>query len=501
MRRWLFAGSFLWLIPVLAVGARGLGLTPVPAGVAGVIGAALLAWSAAGRIAARIDTAERLPRVYYAALAIAAIIAIGRIASVSVYMADVRYIEYSVDPDDDFRRIHSCASAYAESARLVAQGEPDIYHRDHYRPGGKERAIGPLRVDPFHYPPPFLLLPQAVRQVAPHFWDFRRVWFALQALVLGASVIGIAAWIGSRAGAIAMLGGAVLLALPHGVATFQQGNFQITAVPLAVVAFVLLMIGRFAFGGALLAWAALAKIFPGILVIPLITGRRWRPVAWVAAMGALLLVLSLFTQGATVFRAFVHTSLPEISSGAAFPQTESPLYSRVNWSAYGQTVRARQLGASWFTQRRGLLAAEFYGLAVVILAVWAGWRARLDLATVDGRLRLAMLAVAIVSLASLRSPFVGALYGLIATLWLMALLAARSSRRIPHWIAGIVILGLITLLIPAPGQPASTTWLIVSGLLVFVCMALNAWAVVLAAGRSVRTAEPEVRATMRAFQT
>ena len=105
MRRWLFAGSFLWLIPVLAVGARGLGLAPVPAGMAGVIGAALLAWPAAGRIAARIDTPARLPRVYYAALAIAAIIAIGRIASVSVYMADVRYIEYSVNPDDPFRRV------------------------------------------------------------------------------------------------------------------------------------------------------------------------------------------------------------------------------------------------------------------------------------------------------------------------------------------------------------------------------------------------------------
>ena len=501
MRRWLSAGLFLWLVPVLAVGARGLGVAPVAASVAGVIAAGLLAWFAAGAIASRMDTPDRLPRIYYAALAVAAIVAIARIASVSVYMADVRYIEYSVQPDDDFRRVHSCASAYSESARLLAQGEPDIYHRDHYRPGGKERVIGPLRVDPFHYPPPFLLLPQAVRLVAPDFWDFRRVWFALQALVLAGSVIGIAAWIGGRTGTIAMLGGVVLLALPHGVATFQQGNFQITAVPLAVVAFVLLMVGRFAIGGGLLAWAALAKIFPGILVVPLIAGKHWKPTAWVATMGALLLVVSLLTQGRGVFTAFIHTSLPEISSGAAFPQTESPVHSRVNWSAYGQTVRARQLGASWVTQRRGLMAAELYGLAVLVLAAWAGWRARLDLSTVDGRLHLAMLAVAIVSLASLRSPFVGALYGLIATLWLMGLLGARSSRRATHWIAGIVILAVITVLIPTPAHPASATWLIVSGVLVFVCMGLNAWAVVLAVRQPAGTSSASVRATMRAFQT
>jgi alpha-1,2-mannosyltransferase len=487
---WLFGTFLLWLIPVLAVGARGLHLSPVFAILVAVPIAAGIALPAARFVARAIQTSDRLPRIYYAAFLIAAITAIVRIASVSVFIADVRQIEFSVQPDDAFRRVHSCVSAYAESARLLAEGEPDVYHRDHYRPGGNDRVIGPLRVDPFHYPPPFLLLPQAIRTIAPEFWDFRRLWFTLQALVLGGSVVAIAAWIGGRQGAVALLGGTIMLAMPHAAATFQQGNFQITAVPLAAASFVLLLAGRSAAGGGLLAYAALAKIFPGILVVPLLAGRRWKPVAWVAGMGAVLLTLSLATQGTATFQAFIHTSLPEISSGSAFPQTESPAHSRVNWSAYGQTVRARVLGVSWLTQRRGLLAAELYGLLVAAFAAWAGWRARFSLSTTHGRLAVAQFAVALVSLASFRSPFVGAIYGVVATLWLMALLSATSTRYTSHWMAGLLALGILTAIMPSPSQPPSTPWVLISGVLVFVCMGINAWGV----GTAVRASpydEPE----------
>jgi hypothetical protein len=84
-----------------------------------------------------------------------------------------------------------------------------------------------------------------------------------------------------------------------------------------------------------------------------------------------------------------------------------------------------------------------------------------------------------VSLASFRSPFVGAGYGVIATLWLMGLLAALSQRRTAHWILGLLALGGATALLPSPGHPPSTVWLLISGALVFACMALNGYAVLL----------------------
>ena len=102
--------------------------------------------------------------------------------------------------------------------------------------------------------------------------------------------------IGGRRGAIALLAAVLLLGFPHAAATFQQGNFQITAVPLAAVAFILLMVGRHAAGGSLLAYAALAKIFPGILVVPLLAAREWKRSAWVAGASVALLGLTGVVQ-------------------------------------------------------------------------------------------------------------------------------------------------------------------------------------------------------------
>ena len=488
MRRLILVALFLWLTPVLAVGAGGLGLSVVPAlGVAAGL-AVLIATATSRVLAARLRAP--VPPAIVAALALAAAVAILRFGALSVFMADVGRPAFSVEPDDDFRRPHSCVSAYAESARFLAEGGHNIYERDLYRPGKVARQLGPLRVDPFHYPPPFLLLPQAVRLVAPDFWDFRRIWFALQSLTLAGAVIGVAAWIGGGlTGSVALLGGVLLLAFPQAAHTFQQGNFQATAVPLAVIAFVLLTAGFYSTGGAVLAYASLAKIFPGVLVVPLLAARQWRPAAWVAGWGAALLALTILVQSDRPLRDFVSTSLPEISSGAAFPQTESRQHSRVNWSAYGQTVRLRHLGADWLTQPRGLAVAQVYGLLVIALAVWASWNRWFDAALASDRIRVVQLALALIGLASFRSPFVGAGYGVLATLWLMALLAAGASTlaRSVAWLAALCAFASASWIVPSPSVTAGPIWLWVSGGLVFVAMAVNVWAV-LNVARSARGA-------------
>ena len=498
--RLILVALFLWLTPVLAVGAGGLGLSVVPALGVGIALAALIAVPTSRVIAARLNA--RVPTVISVALVLAAAVAILRFGALSIFMADVGRPEFSVEPADDFRRTHSCLSAYAESARFLAEGGHNIYERDLYRPGNVPRRLGPLGVDPFHYPPPFLLVPQAVRIVAPDFWQFRRIWFAFQALALTGAAVGVAAWIGGLSGTIALLGGVLLIAFPHAAYTFQQGNFQATAVPLAAVAFVLLSAGRHGVGGAVLAYTALAKIFPGVLVVPLLAARQWRPAAWVAGCGAAVLALTILVQGDGPLRDFVSTSLPEISSGAAFPQTEMQQFPRVNWSAYGQTVRLRQLGADWLTQPRGLAVAQVYGLIVVALAVWAGWKRRFDTALTSERILVVQLALALLSLGSFRSPFVGAGYGVLATLWLMGLLAARASTlaRSIGWLAALCALAIAIWIIPSPAARAGPIWLWVSGLLVFATLGVNVWAVlnVTRSAARVRPAEAAVAAAEEA---
>ena len=77
-------------------------------------------------------------------------------------------------------------------------------------------------------------------------------------------------------------------------------------------------------------------------------------------------------MGTRPFSDFVSTALPDISSGAAFPQSEMPMQARVNWTVYGETVRARLLGVESLTTSRGLMIAQVYGLGVAALAAWVG---------------------------------------------------------------------------------------------------------------------------------
>jgi alpha-1,2-mannosyltransferase len=474
VRNAIHVAMLAWSAPVFAVAAGGLGLTTVAALIVGLCLAAFVASLASPALHRRV--ARGVTRPLAVALVVAAAVAIFRIGTLAVFMADVNRVQYSSQPDDAFRRAHSCFSAYAESARFLSEHEHNIYERAlYYQSGDVPRRIGPLQVDPFHYPPPFLLVPQAVRLMAPDFWHFRRIWFALQALTLAAAVVGLAAWIGGPRGAVALLAGLLVLGLPHVTTTFQTGNFQVTAIPLAALAFVLLMTGRLAVGGTLLAYAALAKIFPGILAVFVLAQRDRRRIAALTVAGIGLAVLTVATQGVRPFEDFVSTALPEISSGAAFPQTEIQAHARVNWTFYGETVRARFLGLTWLTKPRGLAATQVYGLLVVALAAWIGWKRRFDLTLDTDRVALLQVAVAMVSLMSFRSPFAGAVYGGIGTMWVMGLAAsaASSTAKKVAWLVALYAMAWGLWVIPSPGAPGPNWWLWITGALMFACIAIN----------------------------
>lgn len=142
----------------------------------------------------------------------------------SVYANDVTQVAYSVVPGDPFRVEHCCFTAYAEAARLASEHQP-VYAPDAYMPGGQRRRIGPLTVDPFHYPPPFLFLPSAVRLVAPDLFAARRVWFGLQAVTWGAVMLALAWWVGGPVGRRVALLAAVAWATPLTFFALQTGNF------------------------------------------------------------------------------------------------------------------------------------------------------------------------------------------------------------------------------------------------------------------------------------
>jgi alpha-1,2-mannosyltransferase len=460
--RWCVGAAItLWLAPVFAAGVHVFWPAPVAAVLIGLAAAAAVARITAGPMTETIAPAlrDRVVAVIVGAGAIAAIVQIGMLG---VYMMDPSKVGFSYQSSDPFRVRHSCMTAYVEAVRFCGQPGTNIYEMSLYEP----RQVGPLKVDSYHYPPPFLLLPAVVSAVRADVLGFRSLWFVMQAAILAAAVFGFARWIGGRSGAYAAAGGVLAFATPQFIFSLQQGNVQSTAIPLAAAGLILLCRQRLVAGASLLAYVAAAKIFPGILVVYLIAARRWRAVAATVVCGVAVLALTLLVFGARPFKDFVGYELPRISSGEAFPHTEINAFA-VNLSVYGTTVRLRKLGVASLTRPRGLAVASVYGLLVIALAAFAGWR-RTDPHQPQDRLRLVQLALALLLLASMRSPFVG-FYGFLAAVWLFTLLAAEQPSRlrvIASWIA-IAVFVLAHAWIPSPSIAPGTIHFIVADLLVW----------------------------------
>ncbi len=480
----------LCLGPPVAVALRGAGV-PLPwAVLLTLLTAALLLGRAPELAVADLRRHPVLAAAWLVLLAAGAV----QTSRASLYANDVTHPEHSVVPGNPWRVEHCCFSAYAEGARFAAAGIANVYDRSLYVPGPDQRRyIGPLKVDPFHYPPPFLLLPGAVRLVAPEFFDARRVWFGLQALALGGGLLAVAWWVGGEHGRRAALLAPLAWAAPVTFASLQMGNFQITAVPLALMGMMLARSRRGPAGPALLAFTAVGKVFPSMLVLHVAAWLRWRVVAWIAAAGVALAAATAAVFGIDPFVAFLRDEFPRLVSGASFPQTEVPGVMPVNMSVYGLTAKLRQLGAGWLDQAAGKHVAQIYALGLALLAVWAGFRLRGkdDDAEPGRRLRLAVLWLAILNLASLGGPFVPVIYGLVGTVWLLTLLAAASQARSRFW-TWIVLLAVMTtgaLMIPTPRPaeiPAART-LVFSLILQAGIFAVN----LVAVRASLRSANPE----------
>ena len=450
------AAGLLLLGPPLMVGAIGLGAPETIAWAVPLVVALVAIWS--GRVPpAPLEQARRHPvaaALWVAALAVAVTFSIR--TSLFAHYPDAP--RFSVAPGDRFREEHLCMTAYAEAARLLGVAGANVYDPELFRPGGVPRRLGRFTVDYYHYPPPFLLLPLSLRTVAPDFFDFRRVWFAMQTTVVVGLWLGIAWWVGGITGRRFALAGVVLMALPITWASIQVGNVQTTVVAVALAGAMAVASGRAAIGATLLTAATLGKIFPGVLLAHVVSWRRPRVASWVLASGASILAVTAVLLGAGIFSEFAFGELPRMLSGASFEQTETPWAAPVNQSLYGFTVKLRRLGVDVLDRETGKLVtrALFALLAAAVLVV--GWRVVRNAYPVGDEARLATLIVAFgfLNLGSFVSPFVGGAYGAIYTIWLGVLVGVSSlpPRIRASFIGAVALLLLANTMVGAPRQGA-----------------------------------------------
>jgi Glycosyltransferase family 87 len=440
-------------------------------------------WAAA-RMPDPPSGARRRHPVISAAWCLLVLLAVVQMARLSAFMVDSSRLWGSTVPDPVAAN-HQCLAAYVHAADLCRRGETNVYDEQWYPAftAGFDAAqgvrspvegLGRWVVDPYEYPPPFLLLPRAALAITNSFEHIRTAWFVIQSLCLLSGGVLLAQWIGGRPGLlVGVLLPAVFASFPT-MLNFQFGQFHAMAIMLALAAMVAFERGRLPVGGALLSFAILSKVFPGLLLVTLAARRKWREIGWTIGAGVLFVLLSLLVLGADPFVAFVSYQFPRIVSGEAFSFVERAdvpfiIVSR-NFSIHGLVAKLRLLGVTG----AGSATAQALTWAYTAVLLWLAWRARLRVT--DRRLRV-MVWIALLNLAALRSPVAPSAYVTAPVLWLLPLLAAeikgRYSLAIALTVAWIVIMGL-------PPLPARTD-LIVNLFSQALVFALGLW-VLLRAG-------------------
>jgi hypothetical protein len=450
--------------------------------------AAVVVWRTAQQ--ARAIGYQRLH--WPAAVAVLAVLGAATIytARLSHFMLDETRADLSVLPNRAFFRTHSCLSSYIEAARLAPSGvnvfDPAQYSDPAQPEQNASRFIGPFVVDLYQYPPAFLALPGVATGL--DFLTIRKLWFALQSIVLFASMVVLARWIGGPTGFLVLLLVPVVWLSPTTRLGLQIGNFQLTAFPLTVLAMIAFDRRRVAAGGLALGFATVSKAFPGLLGVLLIVSRQWRAVGWTVAWAAAVTAAAWLMVGSAPFVDFFRYQLPRIESGQAFFFMEAPDAVHINYGVHGLAIKLRSLGLPWTGHDAASRAASLYGVLLLPLAVVSGWRLRqLASGAMDRerlRLRQAQVWLGLLNLASFRSPFVPDAYALFGTLWLLTLVAAeghwQARGRVALLIAGATAMAITDGVAPVP-VPA---WILV----VAVCVQLAAIAcnvgVALTPGRS-----------------
>jgi hypothetical protein len=399
----------------------------------GVLEAAASAWVLWKRQLIKIDDSvcTRALRIISAGATLLTLVQLARLA---VFMADPARVGFSLVPSSAWERQHSCVSAYFVAAR-AAGATPDVYQaslftapNDDPRSPRKAAMMGPFRIDEYEYPPPFLLLPRALRLVVPDFYSFRALWFAFTGAVTLFALLLVARTLGPAAGTRALLLAPLVLAALPTLSTVQKGNVQLLVIALSMLAMLLFRRRRWAAGGALLAYATVSKLFPGMLLVYLLARKEWRAALWTAAFTVALVLLTALDIGWGPFAAFRH-HLPGVLGGEAFAAFRIPAATAINLSVPGLVFKTKLFGVAGMTFGLSKAIGWAYTILAVAVTVLIGQRTRREGETPETS-ETPLVWLAILILAALRSPFLPLTYGAFPPLWLLTLLVAVHAPSV-----------------------------------------------------------------------
>jgi hypothetical protein len=353
--------------------------------------------------------------------AVVSVLGLILLTRLTIFMADPSKVSCSINPYSKWEIGHSCLSAYHVADEAI--GIENVYESTLYSVPDSgtgprtPRTLGPFNVDVFEYPPQFLLLPRAFHLLTPDFLDLRLLWFAFSGGVLLTGLIVVSAHIGGAIGTRALLLSPLLwIALPSTLSTLQKGNVQIVIIATALIGMVLFANGRRAAGGALLAFTIVSKLWPGMLIVYLLARRDWRAVLWTTGFSLLWSGIALAMFGWGAYATFLDHA-PGLLSGEAFPAFRNNAAMAINLSIPNILFKLKLFGFPGATFGVAKVLGWIYTVIAIAVTAWAArrpWRSH----------EQPLVWLAIVIIATLRSPFLPFTYGVIPGLWLLTLVAA-----------------------------------------------------------------------------
>lgn len=447
------------IAPGLGLAVAALATLAASLGIAGAVALSCVALAAAflservfPALPASLDGLARRHKVLTALYTAMALFSLTSVARTSVFMGDPTQVDRQAIPGEKFLETHSCLTAYVQADTLSRAGVDNLYDPKWWHgagglpplPPGAPSPYRPFVLDYYAYPPPFLL---AMAPLAPLSGDFpaqRALWFGINGLLLAAGLWIVARFIdGPNAHRVLLLAPIFFASLPV-LATLQVGNFQIAVVILAVLSMVAFHRRRDAAGGALLAFAILSKISPGVLGVVLLAQRRWRSAASAAAFGLAFFALSAALLGVGPIASFLTFTLPRLGSGEVFAfLDDEPFSILTNMSLFGLPFKLQLLGLDvgdpWAL---GRALIRVYTVLLTVLAVIVALRDAGD------RRNQAVTWMSLLVLAALQSPFAPG-YTLIGLLWALTLLATEVTTLRGGVALALLWLGL-AVVIPWP---------------------------------------------------
>jgi len=442
----------LW-VPV----ARALGVfdrIPVPAvAVLGVIAGPVLV-AALPRLAGLLpesldgwlDPGNRMLAALWAAGGALALFVLTRMA---VFLGDPSRVGCSLDPSEPFLVRHSCLTAYMHGAILSRDPTANVYDMAYVsEAAGTSLALpptaahfAPFTLDAYGYPPPFLLLPRALLALTSDFFSQRMLFGAASLALILVACAAAARTLGGVAERRVWLLTPIFMAHPAVIATLQVGNFHLAAVALCLLCWIALERRKDGLTGALLAAATLAKIFPGLLGVVLLVQRRWRAVGFTVLAAAALCALSVAVLGTRVWSDFLFYHLPRVQSGEALRfLAATPREITFNLAPFGIPFKLGAMGLSGWGWEQARLFGNVYTALLLVLAVLA--------ARNEGSPRHRLTVwLALVVLASLRSPYAAPFILSTLIVFFLVLVAEVRSRR--------ALAAFLAILAPFTIQPPS----------------------------------------------